>query len=83
MFLPCDPDHALCGQLQCGEGQFTRGDVAGSLRIFTSSVRVGGVTESCMSFTTLPDSDTMSPGLVQDGTKCGNGTVSYSSLAAP
>ena len=29
----------------------------------------------CRSFTTSPGADAMSPGLVLDGTKCGNGQV--------
>lgn len=54
-----------------------RGDVSGSLTIFTNSARNSvGVFEQCMSFTTSPDSDTISPGLVADGTKCGNTSVS-------
>lgn len=72
-FLPCDPEQVLCGQLQCQEGDFTRGDVAGSVRIFRFTFGSG---EVCRSFSTDPTSDTINPGLVQDGTRCGNGSVS-------
>lgn len=73
-FLPCDLGDVLCGQLQCADGQFTHGDVPGSLTIFTRSAR--GDSETCRSFTTSPTSDTMNPGLVADGTRCGNASVS-------
>ena len=72
-FLPCDSEDVLCGQLQCQEGDFTRGDVAGSVTIYRTRF---SRSEVCRSFSTNPDSDTNNPGLVQDGTRCGNGTVS-------
>lgn len=39
-----------------------------------------GILHSCRSFTTQPsvNMDTESPGLVEDGTKCGNGQVCQS-----
>lgn len=76
-FIACEPEHAQCGQLQCTAGDFMRGDVSGSLTIFTDFARNDdGDFEECRSFTTSPDSDTVSPGLVADGTKCGNASVS-------
>lgn len=71
-FVPCPPEHAQCGQLQCTEGEFVRGDVGGFLSILRTSLGGG---ETCRSFTSQPSSDTPSPGLVADGTRCGNGSV--------
>ena len=49
----------------------------GSLTIFTDFARSSaGNFEECRSFTTSPDSDTLNPGLVADGTKCGTTSVS-------
>ena len=71
-FIPCTPENAQCGQLQCMEGDFTRGGVSESLTIFRSTR--GSLT--CRSFTTEANSDTVSPGLVPEGTRCGNQRVS-------
>ncbi len=71
-FLPCDPEHAQCGQLQCEEGTFVRGGTTGSFTIFRNFLG----NSICRSFTTNPNSDTINPGLVQDGTKCANESVS-------
>ena len=54
-----------------------RSGANGFLRIFTEFVRNSdGDFEECMSFTSESDSDTLSPGLVADGTKCGPTSVS-------
>ena len=50
----------------------------GEFVVYTDPVRNGdGNFEHCFSFTpNPPNSDTLSPGLVADGTKCGNSSVS-------
>lgn len=72
-YRSCDSENLECGQLQCGDGEFTNPDVAAALRILTFRFSM----ETCKSFTARPSSDTLSPGLVADGTRCsGNATVS-------
>ena len=68
-YLPCEPEHAFCGQLQCGGG-FLKRDMLDSLEYFATSFR------DCRSFTLPLTADIISLGLVPEGTKCGNKSVS-------
>ena len=75
-FVACSAENVLCGQLQCDSGTFQR-QVNVGVRVLTRSVRVNGRNENCRSFSPLsPPTDTMHPGLVEDGTRCSNNRVS-------
>ncbi len=54
---------------------FSNIDFTGSATSFTRFVSVEGTFEACQSFTTAATSDIISPGLVLEGTKCGNEMV--------
>lgn len=75
-FVACSAEDVLCGQLQCDSGTFQR-QVNVGVNILTGRVRVNGGIEDCRSFSPLsPPTDTMHPGLVEDGTRCGDNRVS-------
>ena len=75
-FTACSPENALCGQLQCDSGSFQR-QVNIGVTLLTGRVRVDGTVEDCRTFSpTNPPSDFMHPGLVLDGSKCGDQKVS-------
>ena len=67
--------NSFCGSLQCNGGSiiFDNVDYSGSL---TSYIRYRG-NHQCRSFTSPATADEVSPGLTMDGTKCGDGMVSY------
>lgn len=71
--------NAQCGSLQCEGGSSTPNFdnimTSGGLRFGTQSVFFQGVFRSCRYFTTLATADVVSPGLVPDGTKCGDNQV--------
>ena len=72
-FVGCAVQDALCGQLHCDSNpQLFVNNANRAVTIFTNGV--GG--NPCISFTTRPTSDTPSPGLVADGSRCGNDMVS-------
>ena len=73
--IACAPKDILCGQLQCSFGTFqNRVNIAAY--ILTGSVSIDGGNEYCLSFSPIsPPSDFIHPGLVEDGTKCGDGKV--------
>ena len=73
-FVACAPEHAQCGQLMCDGGSFQGQEVSVSVTIYT---RTFG-TSTCVTFSNAPTSDTVNPGLVPDGVKCGNESVSWS-----
>ena len=74
--VSCAPEDVLCGQLQCDSGTFQR-QVNIGVNILTGRVRVNGVVEDCRSFSPLsPPTDITHPGLVEDGTRCGDNRVS-------
>ena len=76
VFVACAPEDILCGQLQCSSGTYQRRLNIG-VRIRTTRPTVNGVTETCQTFSPLsPPTDFMHPGLVEDGTRCGNERVS-------
>ena len=54
---------------------FSNIDFTGSATSFTRFVLVEGTFEECQSFTTAATSDIISPGLVLEGSKCGNDMV--------
>ena len=71
-FQQCATSDVLCGQLQCTVGQY-QARVNVGVTIATAYAYSSGRWERCQSFTTQPGAvDTNSPGLVLDGTKCGN-----------
>ena len=75
-FVACAPEDALCGQLQCDSGTFQR-QVNIGVNIPTGTVHANGVFENCRSFSPLfPPADFMHPGLVENGTGCGDNRVS-------
>ena len=71
-YIACETEHAQCGQLQCDGGTYMRGEVQNSVFIYT---RFTSLRERCMSFSPEPGTDTPNPGLVTDGTTCGNASV--------
>ena len=76
VFVACAPEDILCGQLQCSSGMY-QSRVNIGVRILTGRVRVNGVLEDCRSFSPInPPTDFMHPGLVEDGTRCGDERVS-------
>ena len=77
-YVACETEHAQCGQLMCNGGTFQRSATPGlAPRINRQTILVNStVRELCYSFTLSPASDTVSPGLVTDGTRCGNTSVS-------
>lgn len=77
-FIACDPSDVFCGQLHCIPGNFQL-DLEFSLTILTVSVG----DQSCRSFTSNPGEDFMSPGLVQDGTRCGNQSLCFQQECIP
>lgn len=77
-YVPCTDEHVQCGQLMCDGGTFRRGDVAVSVNITIRSTTVGSNPEMCSTFSSSPTLDTVNPGLVPDGIKCGNESVSCS-----
>ena len=77
-FVPCEPEHVLCGQLMCDGGDFQSEEIDVSVTIYTLSVRVGSDFETCRTFSSSAVIDTVNPGLVPDGIKCGNESVSSS-----
>ena len=66
-----------CGSIQCQGGEINFGNIqfTGTITGFTRSVQVENVFEECQAFSTSANSDIISPGLVKEGTKCGNGQV--------
>lgn len=64
----------LCGSLHCDGGSIIYSNVntRNSYTIYTRYVN----NFECRSFTTSATVDEVSPGLVMDGSKCGNGSVS-------
>ena len=77
-FVACAPEDVLCGQLQCDSGNYQR-QVNIGVNIRTGRVRANGGIEDCRSFSPLsPPTDFMHPGLVEDGSKCGDERVSIS-----
>lgn len=76
-YVACAPEHAQCGQLMCDGGRFQFNELSGlSVRTNAETVTSDSVTQTCSSFTLPPAADTVSPGLVPDGTRCGNESVS-------
>ena len=79
-FVACSANNILCGQLQCASGTYQR-QVNVGVNILTGRVRVNGIVEDCRSFSPInPPSDFMHPGLVEDGTRCGDEKVSSSDI---
>lgn len=73
--VACAPEDVLCGQLQCSSGTY-QSQVNIGVYLLTGSVNVDGRNENCLSFSPLsPPADFIHPGLVEDGTKCGDGKV--------
>jgi hypothetical protein len=73
-YIACTQSNANCGMLFCdrsGTYQRTAGNTF--VRIITTQITR---TIFCRGFTPLPGTDIMNPGLVADGTRCGNGLVS-------
>ena len=74
-FMACSDQNVLCGQLQCLSGSFQ--NTISGVTPLTGRIRVNGETVYCRSFApSTPTTDLMHPGLVQDGTKCGDEMVS-------
>ena len=67
----------MCGQLFCQHGTFQ--NTVNSVYILEVGVYVPSTRriEQCIAFTTPSNSDVMSPGLVEDGMKCGSGKMCY------
>ena len=65
----------FCGSLQCNGGSVIRNniDYTGGLLAYLRYRN----NHECRSFTSLANADEVSPGLTMDGTKCGDGMVSY------
>ena len=75
-FVACAADDVLCGQLQCDSGNFQR-QVNLRVTLWTGRVTVNRESQDCLSFSpSSPPTDFMHPGLVEDGTKCGDERVS-------
>lgn len=66
-FDACVQKDVLCGQLHCDSGNFINNENR-AVTIIRNAVRGN----QCVSFTSGPESDTPSPGLVDDGSKCGD-----------
>ena len=76
-YVACEPENTQCGQLMCnGGGIFQRSQVPGlSPLVRTTGISSDSGRHTCASFTISPTADTISPGLVPDGTRCGNESV--------
>ena len=79
-YIPCAPEDAMCGVLYCEVGEFNNVD-----RISTFVVTVNGRDENgrfqqCRGSVTAATSDAINPGLVDDGTKCGDDRVCSSDV---
>lgn len=70
-FVACQVEDVTCGQLQCGQGTFMDPGSGGKITILTFNLPG----EVCKGFTNSPEDDFLSPGLVADGTRCGNESV--------
>lgn len=72
-----------CGSIQCNGGDiiFNNVEYTGTLTAYSRSVFVEGSFESCQTFSTAANSDQISPGLVMEGTKCGEEMVRNHSYA--
>jgi disintegrin and metalloproteinase domain-containing protein 12 len=71
-YLPCIARNALCGQLQCADG--------GELKTtpgFPVTFTLNSPSFTCKSVTTDAGTDEISPGLIRDGTKCGEEMVCF------
>ena len=76
-YVACTQEHTQCGQLMCNGGTYQFSELPGiNPRISTQVVSSNGADRTCSSFTLFPTADTISPGLVPDGTRCGNESVS-------
>ena len=75
-FVACSGEDSLCGQLQCASGTF-QSQVNIGVYTWSSSVIVGWTFHTCLSFSPdfLPPGS-VHPGLVKNGTKCGDQKVS-------
>ncbi len=72
-YLPCGAEDVTCGQLHCELGILNQDLVGRSYTPVNVRLPVG----SCHSFTHPATADTLSLGLVDDGTKCGNNSVRH------
>ena len=74
-FVACSGGDRLCGQLHCDSGTF-QGQVSIGVYIYTADVIVNGVSKDCLTFSPITTpTDLIHPGLVQNGTKCGDQMV--------
>ena len=73
-FVSCATQDALCGQLHC-DAVPSRFINNANRAVTIISNGVGG--NPCVSFTTSAGADTPSPGLVADGSRCGNEKVLF------
>ena len=74
-FLRCSSEDEMCGVLFCEPGDFTNPN-----SIFTTIITVtnrddNGVFRDCRGSVTPSSSDAVNPGLVDEGTKCGDEMV--------
>ena len=77
--VACSGEDSLCGQLQCASGTF-QNQVNIGVNTYTDYiyVNVDWTPHTCRSFSPdFPPFDSVHPGLVIDGTKCGDQKVSF------
>ncbi len=74
-FISCAPGSEMCGVLFCEPGDFTNPNSVFTTIITVSNRDDNGVFRDCRGSVTLATSDAVNPGLVDDGTKCGDDMV--------
>ncbi len=74
-YLPCASGDEMCGLLFCQEGDFNNVDNIFTTIITVSSRDNNGDTQQCRASVVSANSDFINPGLVDDGTRCGDQNV--------
>lgn len=78
-YLPCATEDVFCGQRFCEFGDLNN-NIGGVSILTVFAFDDNRVQQRCRAITIPPTSDTTSPGLVNDGTRCGDDQVRLHSL---
>ena len=74
-YITCASENIMCGVLYCQEGQFNNVDNIATSVVTVSGRDENGMFQRCSGSVTAATSDALNPGLVDDGTKCGDDRV--------